>query len=289
MRWYRVLRWLPRLAVPAAVALTASLLVASDQIKGAGKLNPEDETVEIFPAIEYGKLEVKLIPKDATQCRLLIRNKTDKPLNVALPEAFAGVPVMAQRLWGDGNLNPNANVNANNLPQRIGAGNPFWNNFQRGRGNQFFNMPGRRNLNFNNPGWGPVFAPFNVAPEKVAQLQLKSVCLDHGRPDPRPAIPYEIKPLASVTDKAEVHQLCGMLGREEVGQRAAQAAAWHLHNDMSWQQLAALRVRVYGLGPTSRPFFTSRQLDEAKKAVEKAAELAKKDKQAAKTDSLSLR
>jgi hypothetical protein len=285
MRRYRVLRWLPGLAVPAAVVLAPALLIASDRIKGAGKFNSQDETVEIFSAMEAGQLEVKLIPKDARQCRLLIRNKTDKPLNVTLPDAFAGVPVLAQGLWGDGNLNRNGNVNANNISQQIGIGNPMGNNFQGNRGNQFFNMRGRRGLN--DPGW--MFAPFNIAPEKVAQLKLKSVCLDHGRPDPRPAIPYQVRPLASVSEKAELGPLCRMLGQEAVGQRAAQAAAWHLHSEMSWKQLAALRVRVHGLGPTSRPFFTSRELDEAKKAVEKAAELAKKDRKAAKTDSLSLR
>ena len=57
---------------------------------------PTDQTVEMFAAIEKGDIAVKLIPKDSTQCRVLIENKTDKPLNVKLPEAFAGVPVLAQ-------------------------------------------------------------------------------------------------------------------------------------------------------------------------------------------------
>ena len=52
--------------------------------------------------MEKGQIAVKLIPKDSTQCRVLIENKTDKPLTVKLPETFAGVPVLAQRAGGGG-------------------------------------------------------------------------------------------------------------------------------------------------------------------------------------------
>ena len=54
------------------------------------------QEVELFAGIEQQQLEVQLIPRDASQCRLLISNKTDQPLSVKLPEAFAGVPVLAQ-------------------------------------------------------------------------------------------------------------------------------------------------------------------------------------------------
>ena len=54
------------------------------------------DEVELFAGIEQRKLEVKLIPRDDMQCRLLISNKTDKPLSVKLPDSFAGVPVLAQ-------------------------------------------------------------------------------------------------------------------------------------------------------------------------------------------------
>ncbi|MHA1567401.1 MAG: hypothetical protein ACTSX7_18985, partial [Alphaproteobacteria bacterium] len=61
-----------------------------------GQFNPDDKTVEMFTAIEQDQIDVKLIPKDSTQCRVMIENKTDQPLNVKLPDAFAGVPVLAQ-------------------------------------------------------------------------------------------------------------------------------------------------------------------------------------------------
>ena len=59
-------------------------------------------TVEMFEAIEKKQVEVQYIPKDATQANVLIKNKTDKPLKIQLPAAFAGVPVLAQ--FGGGGM-----------------------------------------------------------------------------------------------------------------------------------------------------------------------------------------
>jgi len=274
-------RCLPRLGVLVVAALVPAVLVASDGLKGVGKYNPEDETVGLFSAIERGQLEVRLIPKDSTQCRVLIANKSDRPLNVALPEAFAGVPVLAQfdPFANFGNNNRNNN---NNSSQMLGVGNQFGN-----QGNQFGNQgnnfgPFNMNRQQNN------FAPFNIAPEKVAQLKLPAVCLEHGKPNPRPAKPYRIAPIAEATDKPEVASLCGMLGRGEISQRAAQAAAWHLNNDMSWEQLRAKRAQIV-FGQLRAPFFTRRELAEGEQAAARAGELAKQRRTAGKQGSLSLR
>ncbi|RMF86799.1 MAG: hypothetical protein D6741_21435, partial [Planctomycetota bacterium] len=68
---------------------------AADQ--PAPKNSPAPEAaVDMFKAIEAGQIEVQLIPKDSTECRVIVKNKTDKPLTVGLPQAFAGVPVLAQ-------------------------------------------------------------------------------------------------------------------------------------------------------------------------------------------------
>ena len=142
-------RYLPRLGVLVVAALVPAVLVASDRIKGVGKYNPEDETVQLFSAIEAGQLEVRLIPKDSTQCQVLIANRSDRPLNVALPEAFAGVPVLAQfdPFANFGNNNRNNN---NSGGQMLGVGNQFGN-----QGNQFGNQGNRGNQGNN-------FAPFNM-------------------------------------------------------------------------------------------------------------------------------
>ena len=98
---------------------------------------------------------------------------------------------------------------------------------------------------------------FNVPPEKIAQFKVPTVCLEHGKPEPRPAIAYEIQPIESVTDKPEVQELCRMLGTGQINQRAAQVAAWNLNNGMSWQQLAAKQLQ-YANG-ASEPYFTPKK------------------------------
>lgn len=281
--------WPARLAALAAVAVVVSPLAASDEIKGVTEFNPQDETVELFAGIEQGKLEVKLIPRDSTQCRVLIANKTDKPLNVSLPGAFAGVPVLAQRQLQPGNLQQGTPGATSNAPQQLGIGNQFGNNQRIGnQGNPLFNMGGPGNNRMPQRGrMQPNFAPFNVAPENVAQLRLASVCLEYGKPNPRPKMSYTIQPIQSATEKPEVEALCQMLGRGQVSQRAAQAAAWHLANAMSWDRLRRLR-REFAMGRITEPFFTSRELAEGKKAAEAAIAMVEKDSPGVNADSSSL-
>ena len=100
----------------ALLLLATTLMAAEGRGRPAkiGPVVPNAESVDMFAAIEKGDIEVKLIPKDSTECRVTIKNKTKKPLNVKLPEAFAGVPVLGQaaaapgaagrRSGGGGNL-----------------------------------------------------------------------------------------------------------------------------------------------------------------------------------------
>jgi hypothetical protein len=208
----------------ALFLLTAAVVAASGKI---GEYNPNDQSVEMFAAIEKGNIAVRLIPKDSTQCRIRIENKTDKPLNVKLPEAFAGVPVLAQ-LADPG--------------QRAGSGGRSGGGGGQAMGGGMGGMGGM--------GMGMM----NVPPERVGQLNATTVCLEHGKHEPRANIPYEIRPLESFTTKSGVRELCQMLSAGKIGQRAAQAAAWHLNNDMTWEELAAKRLKH--ANGTSEPYFS---------------------------------
>jgi hypothetical protein len=241
-------RRLLRFVVLAAVLFLPSLVAAEERVA-----RPEAQTVELFSGIDEGLITVQLIPRNASQCRLLVANQTDRPLSVRLPEAFAGVPVLAQF--------PDFGVD--DAPQQVGVGLPF----------QPFG-PGPMNVANPNPG-GPNFPPgplFSIPPEKVGKLKLDTVCLEHGKPDPRPKFPYRVQPIESVTSKPGVAELCAMLGRKEVSQQAAQLAAWHLNNDLSWEELAKIR-RKTAFG--SRPQYSRQELEAGKKAVEKARKRAR--------------
>jgi hypothetical protein len=240
-----------------ALLLLAATASAADHGRAGkkGAYNPSDRTVEMFEAIKKGDISVKLIPKDSTQCRVLIENKTDQPLNVKLPDSFAGVPALAQGGLGGaggGRSGRSSSSNGGGQNQSMGGG-------MGGGGGG---------------GMGGGMGMFNVPPEKVGQLKVTTVCLEHGKEEPRAAIPYEIQPLNRVTTRSGVRELCESLGRGETNQRAAQAAAWHLNNDMSWDQLAAKRIKH--ANGTSEPYFTQQELQAAMKitnvAIDRAAE-----------------
>jgi hypothetical protein len=226
----------------AGLALVPAVLLAADRPAKRAAADPDAKQVDLFQALDDGDIGVKMIMKDSKEGKLMIQNKTDKPLNVKLPEAFGAVPILAQQ-----NQNRNNNNN-NNGAQAMGMGG--------GMGGMGGGMGG---------------GMFFVAPEKVAQAQLPGVCLEHGKQEPRPAIQYEIKPIEKVTDKPEVQELCRMLGKGQINQRAAQVAAWHLNNNMSWQTLAAKRLKF--ANGTSQPYFSPQEIQAGMQIVAAATKL----------------
>ena len=256
----RGLRWARVGLIATIVLLLPTLLMAADR-KGKklkpGVFNPSHETVEMFAAIEAEQIEVKLIPKDSTECRVMIRNKTEQPLNVKLPAAFAGVPVLAQFGGGRGGGGRGGGGFGGGGGQGIGGG------FGGGGGGR------------GGGGFGGGGGQFNVAPEKVGQFKVTTVCLEHGKKEPRPAMKYEIQPIESFTDKPAVHQLCRLLGLGKVEQRAAQVAAWHLNSEMSLQELAAKRLRF--ANGTSRPYFAPGELHAGATAAAVSVRLAEQE------------
>jgi hypothetical protein len=265
------LRWVGSMV--ALLVLATMSWAAEDRSRAAkfGDYNPADQTVEMFAAMEKGDISVKLIPKDSTQCRVLIENKTDKPLNVKLPDAFAGVPALAQNLGGNrgggggGNHSSNRSGNSGNSQNQSTGGG------MGGMG-----------------GGGMGGGMFNVPPEKVGQLKVTTVCLEHGKREPNEKVPYEIKPLESFTAKGGVRELCESLGKDQLSQRAAQAAAWHLNNGMSWQELAA--KQIHRAGGARYPYFTAEEIQAGMKIAAvavQAAELREKDKPTTPTSSSS--
>ena len=128
---------------------------------------------------------------------------------------------------------------------------------------------------------------FSLAPEGVGQLGVACVCLEYGKPTPRPVMPYQVQSIDRATAKVEVHELCRMLGQGDLDQNTAQAAVWHLNNDMSWKELAAKRVQSETIGWTA-PLFTPREIANAKKAVDTVRE-SLKDREKSASSSVSMK
>jgi hypothetical protein len=67
---------------------------------------------------------------------------------------------------------------------------------------------------------------------------------------------YKMVPIESFTNKSEVIEICKLLGTGRLPQNAAQAAAWHFTDGMSWEQLAQKIGYDPLIGP-SQPYFSA--------------------------------
>ncbi|MEX0726818.1 MAG: hypothetical protein WD065_11145, partial [Planctomycetaceae bacterium] len=66
------------------------------------KFDPDAERVELFQGIEDGQFDARIIAKNALQGKILIENKTDKPLTVELPDSIVAVHILKQ--FGGGGM-----------------------------------------------------------------------------------------------------------------------------------------------------------------------------------------
>ncbi len=229
-----------------------------------GSLRAADniQAVDLFEAMEAGQVAVKFIPANAAKASVLIENMTDRVLHIELPNAIAAVPVLAQ--FGQ---DPGRNGGGGGGGQAVGGAMNFGgpnagfngqagNGFGNGGGNKFGPDGGQGN------GMGLM----RIGPEKTGKLTARTVCLEYGKPDPNPRIAYRMIPIEKFTDNDQVALLCRQLGRGELTQKTAQAAAWHLANGLSWEKIAGInRIESKYLGNIK--FFQPKELTRAKEFV----------------------
>ncbi len=251
-------------SVAMALWLLPSFLSAEEP---SLKSSLQAELVDLFAGIESGQLEARVIPRDSTECRLLLTNKTQRPLSVQLPAAFAAVPVLGQFIdWDNQQDNDNASQKVG-----VGPGQGPWGPQQPPMFNIGNPLQNNRNQDQQGPNFDAFPAFFNLPPETTLKAKMPTVCLEHGKPNPRPKIPYAICPLSEVTQAEGVAEVITQLGQGQVSQRIAQLAAWHLANDKSWDDLASLQKKMaFG----KRPQYTEKEIAEAKELVEKVTKPA---------------
>ena len=255
-----------------ACSLSLSMLCLIGAGTGSIKkltLDPDAPVVELFDGIEHGQVDVRLAMMTPYEGKVFVTNRTDKPLTVAVPKAVVGVHVLPQVgnnagngfFGNNGNGNNNqANNGANGQAQGVGGvlgaiGNG------NGNGNGLPNAPGGMNNNFPGNGF------FSIPPEKTVQLGLRSVCLNHGRPEPNAAMKYRLTKVESYSTDPVLQQLLEDYS-PRTNKDVQQAAAWHLANGLSWKQLANLtEQRIPGVAV---PLFTKTQIDSARELVELA-------------------
>jgi hypothetical protein len=247
-------------------------ILAAPAAQAANSEEASSEPIEFFQALKHGEVEAKFIAKSDEEARLLVTNKTGRPLTLQLPAAFAGVPALPQFGGGGGGRGGGG---------RGGGGG--------GGGAQSVGGGGGGGLGGGGGGGGGFFS---VPPDQTTKINLNVLCLDHGRRDPSSSMPYNIVPASGHIDRPAVIELLQAFGRGELDHGAAQAAAWHLNSGLSWAELAA---KLDGTRRSLRrnPYFTREQIQagmayaaeatrlaEVNRAVhERNAELAKRDRE----------
>jgi hypothetical protein len=257
--------WLVMVCLAAGVSVAAT--GATKRPIKRPKFDASAEQVELFEGIEQGAFEALLIPKNSMSGNLFIANKTDKPLTVKLPKAAAAVQVLKQ---GFGNTTgmgsgSTSGSNSNNQQQSMGMG--------MGGGM----MGGGMGM------MGGGMGMFSIPPESTVQLSLKSVCLEHGKPEPSARARYRLVPVEEFSDDPALKELLEIFGDGQLDQQAVQAAAWHLTDDMSWEELAHKQIRHLG-GVPPTPYFSRRQLLAAQQLVSQAQAIAREKAKQPKTD-----
>ncbi|HYO23310.1 MAG TPA: hypothetical protein VEQ85_00010, partial [Lacipirellulaceae bacterium] len=58
--------------------------------------------LDLFDAMQQDLVDAKFIARDAHRGRIVLTNKTKDPLNVAIPDAFIGVPQVQAQFGGGG-------------------------------------------------------------------------------------------------------------------------------------------------------------------------------------------
>ena len=119
----------------------------------------------------------------------------------------------------------------------------------------------------------------------MISVPFNSVCLEHGKPEPTPSSRYKLVPVSAVSQDPVLYELLTVVGTGRVDSQAAQAAAWHLTDKMSFQQLAAKAMTHLG-GQAPTPYFSQAQLQGAQQLLAlstQKAEVRKTQKPAVET------
>ncbi len=132
------------------------------------------------------------------------------------------------------------------------------------------NFPGN---GFNNVGVGNGIGNgfFTVPPQKTAQVPMMGVCLNHGKPDPRPRMTYKLVKLEDYTSDPALQETLKLFAAGETDLQSAQAAVWHITDRMSWEELRSKQIeQPGGLPPLS--YFSENQVNDAEILIRQVRE-----------------
>jgi hypothetical protein len=236
------------------------------------------EVPDLVEAESRDLVSIRYIPNDSRSAQIIVTNKTRRPLTLQLPAAFAGVPVLAQ-MGGMGGMGGGGQAGG------FGQGGIGGQSVGGGRGG----MGGGGMGGMGGGGMGGLGGgggAFSIPPERTRVLRVTTVCLEHGKPEPSSRMPYKFVRIDAFSSDPKLDNVLQALGRGELSQKVAQAAAWNIANGMTWEQLAAEKIDHAG-GNADEPFFSQAELVAAHRVVAIVTEQAARRPAATATTSSS--
>ena len=246
------MRFLIALPLTAAI-VTSAFARESRRVTAATPTEIQD----VLAAEAAGLVDVKFIPNDSRSAQVIVTNRSDRPLSLRLPAGFVGVPVLAQMGMQGGGAGGFGAGGIGGQAQNVGGGG------MGGMGGMGGGMGG---MGGGMGGGGP----FSLPPERTRTLRVATVCLDHGKREPSPRVPYRMTAIDTCSSDPCLQDVMTALASGAISQKVAQAAAWHISSGRTWEQLAAEVISMAG-GDPDVPFFTPAELAAARRLVDESA------------------
>ena len=219
-------------------------------VKKSSSRKAEAKTVEMFQAMDQNLLTVDYIGKDAKEANLIFKNKGDEPLNVILPATFGAVPVLAQGMGmgmggmgggGMGGMGGGAGGGMGGggmggMGGGLGLGGGMGGGGMGGMGGGGMGGMGGGGMG-GMGGGGMMGGMMRIETDNPRKMTVATICLNHGKADPNPRMKYKVVRLAEVNDSPVIEEFCKALAAGRVNQNTAQAAAWHVANGLTWEEL----------------------------------------------------
>jgi hypothetical protein len=251
-------------ALSAATAmLLQAFCISLPSVHADATAGGDAPAVDLFDAMQSGDVTATFIAKNSLHGRIILKNNTDGPLEVQIPDAFIGVPQMQAQFGGGGGGGGFGGGGQGGGQQSVGGGGGGFGGRGGGGGGRGGGGGGRGG------GGGGRRGGFSVPPEKVVRVDVPLLCLDHGLREPSSSKPYSIRPIENYISDPAVIAIVGRYASGDLPTGAAQAAVWNLNSGTEWSELAAKQTGTER-NIVREPYFSREELQTAQSIAEQA-------------------
>ena len=250
------------------VSASSQSAVAAESASATSTSASASGVPDLFEAEAQQLVSLRYIPNNAKSAQIIVTNRTRRPLTLRLPDAFAGIPVLAQ--MGMGGMGGMGGGNQGGFAAGgIGGGPQTTAGGAGGLGGQGMNGMGGGGMGMGGGG------AFSIPPERSRTFRVPTVCVEYGKHEPSSRMPYKLTKAETFSSDPKLAFVLESLGRGELSQKVAQAAAWHIANGLTWEKLAAEKIDHAG-GIPDEPYFSQAELVMAYRLVAVATEEARR-------------